>query len=624
MPAIAPDYPIAPVPARRVALRDGVLRPRLETNRTITVPAVLRKCEESGRVENFRRAARPGAGGYTGTMPFEDTDVYKAIEGASACRAGGHDAVDIAQLDALVALVAGAQERDGYLYTARTIQPPADLPDMGPSRWSNLAMGHELYNCGHLYEAACAHFEATGSRELLEVARHSADLVCRTFGPDARHDTCGHPIVERALAGLYRATADRRYLAQARFFLEQRGRHEARARHDFAGDPGYAQDHLPLRAQRDVVGHAVRAMYLYCGMADVAAMWPEPVYADVLEALWRDLVGSKIYLTGGVGARHRGESFGAPFELPNDTAYAETCAAIGSVVWNQRMFQLTGEARFVDVLEQTLYNRVLSGVSLGGDEYFYANPLASDGVFGFNQGHPARQPWFEVSCCPTSLCRFLPTVPGCFYAVRDDSLFVNLFAAGSADVSVSGVAFHLEQATRYPWDGAVTLTVDPESPTRARLHLRIPGWADGHILGGSLYAPEQSPAARPRLLLNGEDAALGVENGYAIIAREWRQGDRIELHLPMPVLRVRCDPRVVENRDRVALQRGPVVYCVEGRDAEVPLETIRVGEPDRIAPSWAPDLLGGIVVLRGSGYTAIPYAVWANRGAGPMAVWLND
>jgi DUF1680 family protein len=618
-----PGYPVSPVRHRQVVLRDEVLHPRLETNRTVTVPAVLRKCEESGRVENFRRAARPGSGGYTGTMPFEDTDVYKAVEGASGCLGGGGTSDD-APLEALVEVIAAAQEPDGYLYTARTIRPPADLPFMGPTRWSSLAMSHELYNCGHLYEAAGAHYEATGRRELLDVALRNADLVCRTFGPAARHDTCGHPIVEMGLARLYRVSGDRRYLAQARFFLEQRGRHEGRIRHDFAGDPGYAQDHLPLRAQREVVGHAVRAMYLYCGMADVAAMWPEPAYTAVLETLWRDLTGSKIYLTGGIGARHQGESFGAPFELPNDTAYAETCASIGSVMWNQRMFLLTGEARHIDVLEQTLYNRVLSGVSLGGDEFFYANPLASDGVFGFNQGHPNRQPWFEVSCCPTSLCRFLPTVPGYFYAVRGSSLYMNLFAAGSADVSVSGVGFHLEQATRYPWDGAVALTVDPESPTRARLHVRIPGWTSGHILGSSLYAVERRPEGSPRLVLNGEDVALGVEMGYAVIDRVWRQGDRVELYLPMPVLRVQCDPRVVENRGRVALQRGPVVYCIEDRDVEGRLESIRAGEPGRIVSFWAPELLGGIVALRGPGYSAIPYAVWANRGAGPMAVWLND
>jgi hypothetical protein len=275
------------------------------------------------------------------------------------------------------------------------------------------------------------------------------------------------------------------------------------------------------------------------------------------------------------------------------------------------------------VLEQTLYNRVLSGISLGGDEYFYTNPLASDGVFGFNQGHPSRQPWFEVSCCPTSLCRFLPTVPGHFYAVRDDSFYVNLFAAGSAAVSVSGVIFHLEQATRYPWEGTVTLAVDPETPTRARLHLRIPGWAGGRILGGSLYSADR-PEEAPRLILNGEATEIRMEIGYAVIDRIWRRGDRVELHLPMPVLKVRCDPRVTANRGRAALQRGPVVYCVEGHDVEGPLESIRVGDPDRIVPTWTPELLGGVVLLRGSGYAAIPYAVWANRGAGPMAVWLRE
>jgi DUF1680 family protein len=618
------DYSVTPVPACRVAFGDGFLQARLETNRAATIPDVLDKCEKYGRVDNFRRAARPGSGGYRGKMPFEDTDVYKAIEGAAISLAGGNGRGLDARLDSLIAVIAGAQEPDGYLYTSRTVGPAGVLPFMGPSRWSNLSMSHELYNCGHLYDAACAHFEATGKRSLLDVALKNADLVCRDFGPAARHDTCGHPIIEMALARLSRVTGERRFLAQARFFLEQRGRHEGRPTYRFEDDDGYAQDHLPVREQREAVGHAVRAMYLYCGMTDVAALWPEPSYAGASAALWDDMTGSKIYLTGGVGARHKGESFGRAFELPNATAYAETCAAIGSVMWNQRMFLQTGEARYLDVLEQTLYNAVLSGVSLDGRAYFYTNPLASDGMYGFSQGSPSRQPWFDVSCCPTSLCRFLPTLPGYQFAVRGNDLFVTQYASASAEIDAGGAGFRLVQETRYPWEGNVRLVVQPQAPSHVRLHLRIPGWARGEILGGSLYRCEGPAGEKPVLSVNGTMVPVVLQNGFAILDRTWSPGDVVQLSLPMPVLRVRCDPRVQHNAGRVALQRGPLVYCVEGRDAATLPDAIAIGREDRIDPAWEPGLLGGVVLLRGPGFAAIPYCTWANRGLGPMAVWLRE
>ena len=364
------DYLITPTSFGAVTLMDRFWLPRLETNRTVTIPAVLKKCEDFGRIDNFRRAARRLAGQrtepYVGKMPFEDTDVYKAIEGASFSLAVHPDPALDTRLDSLIELIAAAQEPDGYLYTSRTVDPAHVLPFSGPERWSSLFMSHELYNSGHLFEAACAHYMATGKQTLLDVARRSAALIRSVFGPNGRHDMDGHPIVEMGLARLYRVTAERGYLEQAWFFLEQHGRHDSRTLYTYAGNPGYSQDHQPVREQRTAVGHAVRAMYLYCGMADVAALLPDASYAEAIRAIWQDVTGSKVYLTGGLGARHQGEAFGDAFELPNDTAYSETCSSIGSVMWDQKLFLLTGESMYYDFLEQTLYNALLAGVSLSG------------------------------------------------------------------------------------------------------------------------------------------------------------------------------------------------------------------------------------------------------------------
>ncbi len=617
------DYPIAPVDFRAVSLEDAFWKPRLETNRAVTIPSVFRKCEQFGRIDNFRRAAGLLDGPYVGKMPFEDTDVYKGIEGASYSLAQHPDPAMESYLDGLISLIARAQEPDGYLYTNRTIDPAHVLSFAGSARWSNLLMSHELYNCGHLYEAACAHATATGKKSLLDIALKSAALIRSVFGPEGRHDMCGHQIVEMGLARLYRITRDRGFLQQARFFLEQRGRHEGRTLYAWDGNAAYAQDHLPVLEQREAVGHAVRAVYMYCGMADIAALWPDEAYAAAIKAIWNDMVSAKIYLTGGIGARHTGEAFGEAFELPNRTAYAESCAAIGSVMWNHRLFLLTGESKYIDVLEQTLYNRILSGVSLDGDEFFYTNPLESDGVFRFNHGSAGRQPWFEVSCCPTSLCRFFPSLPGYLYASCGNTIYVNLFVKGNAVVNAGGARFHVSQDTAYPWDGRIRITLSPETATRARLMVRVPGWAQERILGANLYCFQEPCAQAPVLALNGRPLPVELENGYAVIDRVWRDGDAVELTLPMPVRIVRCDPRVEENQGRGALQRGPLVYCVEGRDADRPLESIRLGDKSSLSAEPAQRLLGGLTVIKGPGFSAIPYYAWANRGPGPMRVWLS-
>ena len=616
------DYPITPVHFRKVSLTDGFWLPRLETNRTVTIPSIFRKCEEYGRIDNFRRAAGRLPGPYVGQMPFEDTDVYKAIEGASYSLAQKPDPQLEAYLDSLIQTIAAAQEPDGYLYTNRTIDPGHVHPFAGSSRWSNLVMSHELYNCGHLYDAASAHFLATGSRALLEVALRSAGLVREVFGPEGRHDMCGHQIVEMGLARLYRITQDRSLLETARFLLEQRGRHESRPLYWYADDPGYCQDHLPVREQREAVGHAVRAAYMYCGMADVAALLPDEAYASAIKAIWRDVMQSKIYLTGGIGARHKGEAFGSAYELPNLGAYAETCAAIGSVMWNHRLFLLTGESKYIDALEQTLYNGLLSGVSLRGDEFFYVNPLESDGEYQFNHGSAGRRPWFDVSCCPTGLCRFIPSLPGMVYASADSTLYVNLFMASHADVEVDGVRIGVVQETEYPWDGTVRVTLHPERAIHMRISIRIPGWSRGEIMGGGLYRFEDPSQGRPSLLLNGTPVEVPPGEGYATVEREWDEGDQVVLSLPMPVGRIVAHERVVEDRGKVALQRGPIVYCVEGRDADVPLSRV-VPAKGELRVAREPDLLGGIVTVGGRGFKAIPYHAWANRGPGPMRVWLR-
>jgi uncharacterized protein len=618
------DYPITPTPFTAVSVRDSFWLPRLETNRTVTIPDVLGKCEEFGRVDNFRKASRRMAGPYQGTTPFDDTEVYKAIEGASFSLAQHRDAALEARLDGLIDEIAAAQEPDGYLYTNRTIDPAHVLPFAGEARWTSLVMSHELYNCGHLYEAACAHHAATGKRGFLDVALRSAELVCSVFGPRGRHDMCGHQIVEMGLARLYRVTKDRRYLEQARFFLEQRGRHNGRAQYMYEENPCYCQDHMPVIDQREAVGHAVRAAYMYCGMADVAALLPDREYAEAIRAIWRDVVQARIYLTGAIGARHRGEAFGEAFELPNLTAYGETCASIGSVMWNHRLFLLTGDAQYVDVMEQTMYNGLLAGVSLRGDEYFYANPLESDGVFPFNHGSAGRKRWFDVSCCPTNLCRFFPSLPGYVWATAGTTIYANLFIAGRARLEMGEGTVEIAQETEYPWMGSVRFTVNPSRRMRLRLMVRLPGWSSDRIMGGSLYRFERASGQSPTLTLNGQPIAIVLQDGYAVIERDWDPGDTVELTLPMSARKVLCDPRVADNRGKAALQRGPIVYCVEGRDAERPLESISFGEEAGFEARRRPTLLGGIVEIRGPGFSAVPYYAWANRGPGPMKVWLPN
>lgn len=632
------EYQINPVLFSQVKIDDPFWSPRLETNRTVTIPYDFKKCEETGRIDNFAKAAGLMAGEHEGIF-YNDSDVYKVIEGAAYSLTLHPDPELDRYLDDLIAKIAGAQEEDGYLYTARTINPKRVSAEReGLTRWSNLRINHELYNVGHLYEAAVAHYQATGKRSLLDVALKNADLIVSVFGPAKKRDVPGHQEIELGLVKLYRVTGEANYLRLAKFFLDERGHAHGRELYANHGHRGYMQDHQPVVEQREAVGHAVRAGYMYCGMADVATLTNDAAYVQALDAIWEDVVSKKLYLTGGIGALHRGEAFGEAYELPNETAYAETCAAIANVMWNYRMFLLHKEARYLDVLERTLYNGFLAGVAFSGDLFFYTNPLASDGKFKFNRKEAAsRRPWFDCSCCPTNIARFIPALPGYIYAYQADRLYLNLFIGSQATLEMAGQTVRVTQETGYPWEGWVRLNLEPEQPAELTLQLRIPGWAQNQPAPGDLYRyldePVQAPA-KIGLKINGQAVPLHIERGFAQIRREWRAGDEVELTLPMPIRRVASQARVEANLGRVALERGPLVYCVEGIDNGGQVSNLLLPDSAELRAEHRPDLLNGVTVIRGQalgmsgqaqhpqGFLAIPYYAWSHRGEGEMAVWL--
>jgi uncharacterized protein len=650
-------------PLAAVRLSEGSFwAKRLERNRTVTIPHIFEQNEQTGRVANFERAAGRAEGAYEGRR-FNDTDVYKAIEAASYSLVVSHDRTLDAELDRLIELIAAAQEPDGYLMPARTIDPANPAPGVGAERWVHESAGsHELYNAGHLIEAAVAHHQATGRRTLLEVALRVADRIDEDFGADALRVAPGHQEIEIALLRLAEHTGEARYRDLARFFVDRRGREQDGQAYPedsaFAiyNDRRYRQDHAPVVEQGEAVGHAVRATYLYTAMASLAAYDESQVdratqssYAQPLERIWRDLMSSKLYLTGGIGSRDTFESFGEPYELPNRTAYTETCAAIGNELWQHAMFLRTGREEHLDVLERVLYNGVLSGVSLHGDSFFYTNPLESTGGV-------ERSEYFEVACCPANLARTLARVPSLLYAVRGDEVVVALYAASAAELelpptsSSSARAVHIEQSTEYPWGGAVRLVITPDTPTMFTLSLRIPGWARGLPVPSDLYAFESAEDEPMRLRVAGSEVPLvpgarelpspaggcvSTGDGFARIRREWHPGDVVDLELPMPVRRVVAARAVEANVGRVALQRGPLVYAAEAIDNDGAVLDLRVPADARFDAQWRDDLLGGVMtavgqVLRAEAdgtttphrMVAVPYFTWANRGAGEMSVWL--
>jgi DUF1680 family protein len=611
-----------PVPLQDVRLSDDFWEPRRRLNGEKTLPSQYRYLEETGRLDNFRRASGKTGGEYRGIY-FNDSDVYKWLEAASWTLAGGDDPALGRMVDAAISEVEDAQRPDGYLNTYFTLE-------RSEQRWTDFDL-HEMYCAGHLFQAAVAHFRATGSRRLLEVATRFADHICDTFGPeeDKRLAVDGHEEIEMALVELFRVTGERRYLDEAEFFVSARGR-------GTLGDPygrfapSYSQDHEPFAQQDEVVGHAVRAMYLYCGAADAYAENGDPALAKALRGLWKNMTTRRMYVSGGIGSHHEGEAFGKDHELPNERAYTETCAAIGSVMWNWRMLALDGEAGYTDLIEHTLYNAVLPGFSLDGQHYFYQNPLADDGSH-------RRLPWFGCACCPPNVARLLASLPGYFYGKSGDALWVHLYAKGEALFLLDGHDVSLRQNTRYPWDGAVEITVGGEG--EFSLMLRIPSWC----------------AEGATIAVNGEPSGAEVSPGsYFELRRAWTQGDTVRLDLPMPVRLIESHPYVAENRGRVALMRGPLLFCVEGTDN--PGFDLRDLVLDAETPTarYAPGLLDGVVVLEARGHAqkpdsgwnealyrtaspdgdhrsastrevvAIPYYAWANREPGAMLVWLGS
>ncbi len=630
----ASDYPIQPVPFTQVHFDDSFWAPRLETNRTVTLPYDFQKCEETGRISNFSKAGGLMEGKHEGIF-FNDSDVFKIIEGASYTLALADDPKLEAYLDDLIAKIAAAQEEDGYLYTARTIDPEHPARGVSPKRWGNIKDGHELYNVGHLYEAAVAHYQATGKRSLLDVALKNADLIANIFGPQGRHDAPGHEEIEIGLSKLYRVTGKQKYLDLAQFFINQRGQGKG---HKLYGSQ--YQDHLPVLKQKEATGHAVRAGYLYAGMADIAALTANRAYVDAIDTLWENVVSSKIYLTGAIGARHQGEAFGKNYELPNASAYNETCAAVANCLWNHRLFLLHGDSKYMDVFERILYNGFLAGVSLDGNEFFYPNPLEADGLYAFNKGKTGRSPWFNTSCCPSNVVRFMPSLPGYAYAVRDDRIYVNLYVAGTAKLTAQGKPLTLRQETHYPWDGAIRITVDAESPLEQSILLRIPGWVIGNPLPSDLYHYVDASFIKPQIRVNGDVQQPAMEKGYAVLQRTWKKGDVIDIRFDMPVRRVLSNDHVVENRGKVALERGPLVYCIEGIDHDEQMKNLFLTDDVKLTAVERPDLLNGLVAITGIAQvlqyddggkdpsskaqplTAIPYYAWAHREPGKMAVWL--
>ena len=590
-----------PLPLGDVRLRGGFWAKHLATVRQVTLRQQFAECEGTGRIDNFRRAAGKRGGEFQGRF-YNDSDLYKWLEAASFALAIEADPELGGLVERAVPEIAAAQSPDGYLHTYYTLE-------RATLRWTNLPVAHELYCAGHLIQAAVAHHRATGARSLLDIATRFADLICATFGPEARRGTDGHEEIEMALVELYRETRNPAYLERAGFLLDERGRPSSGLR----GLP-YFQDHRPVREQAEIVGHAVRAVYLACGMADVYAETGEPALLSALQRLWESAFTRKAYVTGGLGACWEGEAFGQDHELPSERAYAETCAAIGGFMWNWRMLLLTGEARFADWMETALYNGILAGISLDGTAYFYQNPLADRG------GH-RRQPWFGTACCPPNLARLLLSLPGYLGTTSDAGLWLHQYATGTVRATLAdGAPVALSIETGYPWAGLVRLTVEATGAGSWGLHLRVPGWCEAASLA-----------------VNGEPGRTGLGPGaYASVERPWRAGDTVELDLSMPVRQIHGSPQVSATEGRVALARGPLVYCLEQADRPARDVWGIVLEPDAVfVAEDAPDLLGGVTVLRGPGtrppgppsidrfpLVAVPYYAWANREPGPMAVWI--
>lgn len=633
------DYPIVPVSFKKVKIHDAFWTPRIETNRRVTIPFGFLKCETEGRIENFVMAAKKN-GTFRGVYPFNDTDVYKMIEGAAYSISLYPDSNLQRYVDSVITMIAAAQEPDGYLYTARTIDPDnlKMAGRFGKSRWELERFGsHELYNAGHLYEAAVAWYQATGNRNMLDIAFKNADLLTATFGPGKIHDTPGHQITEMGLVKLYRVTGKKEYLDLAKFFLDDRGTHE------YPYDstklwkrPEYNQDHKPVIEQDEAVGHAVRAGYMYAGMADVAALTGDARYIKAIDRIWDNVAGKKYYITGGVGAIADGEAYGGNYELPNLTAYCETCASIALVYWQHRMFLLHGDGKYIDMLERTLYNALIAGVSLEGNKFFYTNPLASDGKFKFNEGSCSRSPWFECSCCPTNVARFLPSLGEYIYAVKNDTLYVNLFISNHAQIQIAGRMVEAEIQTGYPWNGNVEMTFKG-LPKGAVVAVRSPYWASGQPVKSDLYRYSETKTDEISVSIDGKKiSAKRSENGYIFLTCKWTNEEKISIDFPMNVRSVISHPNLKDNAGKTAIERGPIVYCAESADNEGSVLDMSLAADPILVASFEKNALNNFYSISGNAFRGketeikktniklIPYYAWSHRGEGEMSIWFDQ
>lgn len=638
------DYPIQVVPFTKVRLTDSFWLPRIKTNHTVTIPASFDRCEETGRVKNFEMAAAK-SGKFCTIFPFDDTDIYKTIEGASFSLSLYPDKGLEDYIDTLIEKIGRAQEPDGYLYTARTINPEDPHAWAGKQRWEReRELSHELYNSGHLYEAAAAHYQATGKKNLLDIALKNADLVCSVFGYDKKHVAPGHQVIEMGLVKLYRITNKKEYLETAKYFIEERGHYDGY--NPNSRDPwssgAYWQDHKPVVEQFEAVGHAVRAGYLYAAMADIAALTGDTGFLTAIDSIWENVVTKKIYVQGGVGAIGDGERFGANYELPNRTAYNETCAAIANVYWNHRMFLLHGDSKYIDVLEKSLYNGLISGVGMDGKSFFYTNAMEIKEGMSHKDMEASRSGWFPCSCCPTNVTRLIPSIPGYMYAQKDQNLYINLFANSTAMVEVNKKPVEIVQENNYPWDGRLLFKINPKGSQDLNVMIRIPGWAENEAIPSTLYSFAQESAEKVQIAINNKPTAIKIEKGYAVLSRTWKKGDVIEVSLPMSVRRVVANTHVTDNIGKVALQRGPLIYCAEWVDNFGKAGNIILPSNTDLKVAHKNDLLNGVTVLTGEAivldieddgqnvttarkpFTAIPYYAWAHRGKGEMTIWFPE
>jgi uncharacterized protein len=636
------DYTYRAVAFTDVKLRDNFWLPRIQVNHTVTIPQSFERCEKTGRVRNFEMAAAK-SGKFCTTFPFDDTDIYKTIEGASFSLSLFPDKKLELYIDTLITKVKAAQEPDGYLYTARTIDPANPHKWAGAERWvKERELSHELYNSGHLYEAAAAHFMATGKRNLFDIALKNADLVCSVFGHDKKHVAPGHEVIEMGLVKLYRLTGKKEYLETAKYFIEERGHYtgyDAKNKDPWKNG-AYWQDHIPVVDQKEAIGHAVRAGYLYAAVADVAALTGDEKLLRAIDSIWTNMVSRKIYVQGGAGAVGSGERYGDNYELPNATAYNETCAAIANVYWNQRMFQLHGDAKYIDLLEKILYNGLISGVGLDGKSFFYTNAMQ----VRHNQTHHdmeiSRSGWFDCSCCPTNMTRLLPSMPGYMYAQKDDKIYVNLFASSDASLTINGKPVTIAQQNNYPWEGDLSFTISPKSSSLPfSLLIRIPGWAQNTAIPSALYAFQTPSAKQATITINGTPVTYTIENGYAVLNRVWKKNDKVQVSLPMEVKLVTADAKLKDDIGKIALQRGPLMYCAEWTDNKGRVSNLVLPQGTTFTTAYDPALLKGVTILKSEAtaiitdtvankistiqqpFIAIPYYAWANRGPGEMAIW---